>query len=174
MVRALANQVMLATIYSPNNNVYLGVVGLSDGIPLLRTVAGATQFTGVLPLNQDYRLIVFSPDQKTNYTLQVIIPARIKFAHGAYSASVDGHVSGNSVNYYLLRASAGQTMSVAILSPHNDILLTIYGLQDGSPLIRSVSGATTWTGVLPGTQDYMIEAVSVGGASNYTIQVSVH
>jgi hypothetical protein len=165
---------MLATIYSPNNNVYLGVVGLSDGIPLLRTAAGATQFTGVLPLTQDYRLSLFSPDQKSNYTLQVIIPARIKFAHGTYSASVDGHLQGNTVNYYLLRASAGQTMSVAIFSPHNDVLLTIYGMQDGSPLVRSVSGATTWTGVLPGTQDYMIEAVSVGATTNYTLQVMVN
>ena len=174
VLRAGAGQVMLATIYSPNNNVYLGVVGLSDGVPLLRTAADSTQFSGVLPLDQDYRLIVFSPDQKSNYTLQVIIPARIKFARGAYSASVDGRVQGNSVNYYLLRASAGQTMSVAILSPHNDIFLTIYGMQDGSPLVRSVSGATTWSGILPGTQDYMIEAVSEGPNSNYTLQVAVH
>jgi len=173
VVRAMANQTMLATIYSPNNNVYLGVVGLSDGIPLLRTAAGATQFTGVLPHSQDYRLTLFSPDQNSNYTLQVIIPARIKFAHGAYSASVDGYVGGKSTNYYLLRASAGQTMTVTILSPHNDVLLTIYGMQDGSPLVRYVSGATTWSGVLPGTQDYMIEAVSVGANTSYTLQVMV-
>ena len=64
-------------------------------------------------------------------------------------------------------------MSVAILSPHNNILLTIYGLQDGNPLVRSVSGATNWTGVLPGTQDYMIEAVATGATSNYIIQVMV-
>ena len=40
----------------------------------------STQFTGVLPLTPGYRLIAFSPDQKSSYTLQVIIPARIKFA----------------------------------------------------------------------------------------------
>jgi len=173
VVRAMASQTMLAAVYSPNNNVYLGVVGLSDGIPLLRTAADAVQFTGVLPLTQDYRLTLFSPDQKSNYTLQVIIPARIKFAHGASSASVEGYVMGNQTNSYLLRASAGQTMSVAILSSHNNVLLTIYGLQDGNPLVRSVSGATTWSGALPGSQDYMIEAVSTGAASSYVLQVMV-
>ncbi len=174
VVKAGGGQTMLVTVFSPGNNVYLGVVGLTDGIPLLRTVAGQSQFTGNLPLTQDYRLTLISPNQKSNYTLQVIIPARIKFAHGSYGTNVNGYVTANTTNFYLLRASAGQTMSVAILSPGSNIKLTIYGMQDGSPLVRAMNGATSWNGVLPGTQDYMIEAVSFGPASNYTIQVTVH
>ena len=51
-------------------------------------------------------------------------------------------------------------------------MLTIYGIQDGQPLIRSVTGATTFKGTLPGTQDYMIEAVGIGPGS-YVMSVSV-
>jgi len=173
LVRALRGQTMMVSVYSPNNNVYLGIVGLADGIPLIRTAADSTQFTGVLPGTQDYQISLLSPYQNSNYTLQVIIPARIQFAPGAISGSVNGFLNSGEVNYYLANARAGQQMSVSIFSPRNDILLTIYGMEDGSPLIRYVAGQSSWTGILPGTQDYMIEAVSTGPSTNYTVQVTI-
>jgi hypothetical protein len=173
LLRALAGQTMMVSVYSPGYNVYLGIVGLSDGIPLMRTAVEGTEFSGVLAMTQDYQISLFSPDQRSSYTLQVIIPARIQFAPGAISANVDGRVIGGSTNHYLLRANAGQTMSITIFSPKDDLFLTIYGMTDGNPLVRSVSGATSWSGILPGTQDYSIQVVSTGDTSNYTLQVIV-
>ncbi len=173
LVRALMGQTMMVTVYSPSNNVYLGIVGLADGIPLIRTAADSVHFTGVLQGTQDYQISLFSADQNSNYTLQVIIPARIQFAPGTISGNVNGFLNGGEVNYYLANARAGQQMSVSIFSPGNDIFLTIYGMEDGSPLIRSVAGQSSWTGILPGTQDYMIEAVSTGPSANYTVQVTI-
>jgi hypothetical protein len=172
-IRAQAGQTMLVNVYSPADNVYLGVVGLSDGVPLLRTIAEDTTFRGTLPGSQDYRLTVAAPFAPSNYTLQVIIPARIQFQHGAISTSVNGYLGGNQTNYYLARANAGQTMDVKIVSPGHSVLLTIYGLEDGTPLVRYVSGAWKWSGVLPATQDYMIEAFATGGASNYSVEVKI-
>jgi hypothetical protein len=173
VVKALANQWMLADIFSNPNNVYLGIRGLSDGIPLLRTSAGQTSFTGLLPATQDYRISVASPYQNSNYTLQVIIPARIRFAPGTYSANIPGALPAHGTNYYTAGARGGQTMNVTIISPHNDVLLTVYGMSDGQPLIRYQSGAYSWVGVLPATQDYMIEAVATGGSTNYTIALII-
>jgi len=34
-------------------------------------------------------------------------------------------------------------------------------------------GATTWTGVLPATQDYSIKAVAAVGPTNYKMDVTV-
>ncbi len=64
-------------------------------------------------------------------------------------------------------------MTVRISSPANDVLLTIYGVEDGSPLVRYESGANQWSGVLPGTQDYMIEAVATGASSPYVMDVII-
>jgi hypothetical protein len=172
-LRAQASQIMMLAVYSPHDNVYLGVVGMGDGIPLLRPSARQTQFTVKLPATQDYRITLESPNEKTNYTLQVIIPARIKFAPSAISTSVNGSLGGHETNYYLVRAFAGQKMTVKINSPGHNIFLTIYGLDDGIPLVRSVSASTEWSGILPGTQDYMIEAVNTGAASNYTLSVKI-
>jgi hypothetical protein len=173
LIRAQAGQTMLVNVYSPADNVYLGVIGVSDGIPLLRTIAEETSFRTTLPATQDYRLTVAAPFAPSNYTLQVIIPARIQFQPGATSASVNGHLGGNQTNYYLARANSGQTMDVKIVSPGNSVLLTIYGLDDGIPLVRYVSGAWQWSGVLPATQDYMIETFASDGAVNYTVEVKI-
>lgn len=167
-----ARQYLIANVYSPDNNVYLGVVA-PDGTPLLRTASGQTDFAMPLTLGGDYRLSVIAPFQKSNYSLQTIIPARIQFPAGAVSASTPGYLPGKQVNYYLAWAKAGQRMSVSLTSPHNDVFLTIYGLQDGSPLVRSMMGQTTWSDVLNLTQDYMIQAVSTGGDANYTLDLTI-
>jgi len=172
-VRAGKGQTLLANVYSPGDNVFLGLAGVSTGNIMLKPASGKTSFQGVLPATQDYRISLLESVQKTNYTLQVIIPARIQFSPGAISAKLDGFLRGGETNFYLLQAKKNQTMTVTINSPHNDIFLTIYGMEDGSPLVRSVMAQTSWSGVLPRTQDYMIEAVSTGGNASYTIKVVI-
>jgi hypothetical protein len=173
VVRAGGGQTMLVSIFSPGEIVYLGIVGLSDGVPLMRTSVAGTTFTGELPATQDYRISLFSPHQKSSYALQVIIPARIQFAAGAVSASVPGYLRGGETNFYLAHARRGQQMSVSIDSPGDDNFLTIYGMQDGSPLLRSIMAQTSWSGDLPATQDYMIQAVSTGVNANYSLQITI-
>lgn len=97
-------------------------------------------------------------------------PIRIQFEPGATSATVSGYIETHDVDRYVLRALAGQTMEVIITSPNNDVLLTIVG-ADGIPLKRYVDGTAQWRGELPSTQDYFIEAVSVGGATSYELSV---
>ncbi len=174
VLNATAGQLMMIDIMSPNQDVSLSIYGAQDKKQLIRLTSGDVNSSVVVPTTQDYILEVMSSgSQASNYSLQVVIPARITCAPGATSASVQGTVSGGEIVRYLLRAMAGQTMTVAITSPHQDVLLTMWGLTDGQPLVRSVSGATSWTGVLPATQDYVIDAVSVGGNTTYTLETTV-
>lgn len=113
-------------------------------------------------MTQEYIISIYAKGGATTFTLQVTIPARISFAAGAISGSVSGQILGRDILTYLAGASAGQTMTASIVSPKNDVFLTIYGLNDGQPLVRSALGQTTWTGKLPLTQDYVIEAVNTG------------
>lgn len=109
-----------------------------------------------------------------NFGLNVTIPVRITFAPGAVSAQVQGVTAESRVVTYLLKANGGQTMTVVLNAPPNSAGITIYGMQDGQPLIRSQSGATSWTGQLPMTQDYVIQVVPFGnGTVNYTLNVTV-
>ena len=85
--------------------------------------------TVALPSTQDYIVWVSAGNQAANFSLSVTIPSRIRFAPGGISATVDGTVSGHMQVSYILRASAGQTMTVDLIG--SNVGLTIYGLSDG-------------------------------------------
>ena len=71
-------------------------------------------------------------------------------------------------------AAANQTMTVSLNVPSSTAYLDIFGLASGT-LLSSSAKATTWTGVLPQSQDYVIEVVPNNGqVVNYSITVSVH
>ena len=100
-------------------------------------------------------------------------PKRINFAAGAISASVPGSLVSNAVDRYVLRASAGQTLTANLDSAQSQAVLMISG-ADGVVLISDNVGTTYWTGRLPKTQDYFIDAKSIAFAPvNYTLQVTI-
>jgi hypothetical protein len=160
LVRAAANQYLMAMINSANPNLSLEIRTPGGGL-LVPSSAALSSWQGNLPVGGDYQVSVVSRGGQGDFTLNVTIPVRVVFQAGAVSASLDGYVYARGVNTYLLRALKDQTMTVTISSPQNNIFLTIYGLQDGQPYIRSVTGQTSYTFKLPATQDYVIECVSV-------------
>ena len=107
--------------------------------------------------------------------VQVSLPAvqRIQFAHGAISATVQGDVAAHVSDDYILAAAAGQTMTVVIESLNSNVLLTIVG-ADGIPLTNGLmSGATSWQGELPATQDYIVRAIGTLEPAAYTLIVTI-
>jgi hypothetical protein len=174
LVGAQAGQWMMVMVSSPDGNVVLEIWGTSDGQVLARADMRQTFWQGFLPATQDYGVKAVSTAGASNYTLQVIIPERVQFAPGAISATGQGNLAPRETHEYLLRALKGQTMTVTIVSPGNLVLVEIYGIDDGQPLVRVPFGQTTWTGVLPNTQDYDIKAVSVTDlATLYSIAFTV-
>lgn len=171
VLRALADQAMAVDITSPNDDVLLDIWG-EDGLPLKRHVDDRAYWRGRLPSTQDYFIQAVSVGAATDYELHVTAFARIQFEPGATSATVTGDVEQNGIRHYVVRALAGQTMDVRITSPNNDVLLTIWG-EDGVPLKRYVDDRAEWRGELYATQDYYVEAVAVGGATNYTLAVAI-
>jgi hypothetical protein len=184
VIRALAGQTMSVNIVSATGNVILAIWG-ADGTVLLSDHAGATSWSGQLPLTQDYYIDVISAGGTTaNFTLQVIIPPqpgpgpepptkRITFAPGSISAIEQGGVDPGGIMRYLVAAMGGQTMTVDVTSPQGDVVLVIWG-ADGTVLLSDHAGATSWSGVLPTSQDYIIDVKSVGVApTSFTLQVTI-
>ncbi len=100
-------------------------------------------------------------------------PTRIEFETGATSATLWGNLAANGIHDYVAYAVEGQIMTVTIVSPLNQVHLTISGLSDGLSLVRSVSEATGWSGVLPASQDYLIQVVSGEQPESYTMNVAI-
>jgi LysM repeat protein len=106
--------------------------------------------------------------------MDVNIPARISFASGATSATVNGTLPSNGNQYYILKAQKNQNMQVQV-TPQQGIKLTVYGV-DGTVLQSGMSGAASFSGSLPSTQDYILVLSSTnnsGTAISYSLQVSI-
>ena len=177
VLRAMADQIMDASvsvpqiISRPEDVVQLVVYG-ADGTVLKSGMGGPPSFRGHLPTTQDYLLHVAASDRPVRYTLDVIIPQRITFKPGATSEAVLGSIAGGSIHHYVLRAMGNQNMSVNITSPTGDVLPTIYG-QDGTVLKRVADDSPSWAGKLPSSQDYWLNAVSLGQDTTYEIEISI-
>jgi len=106
---------------------------------------------------------------------------RVVFAKGASSATIKGTLKGGADVDYLVRAAAGQTLEVKLqgTNPQNDFNVLPPGSTDVSMFVSNITGARSWSGVLPADGDYAIRvylmrpAARRNESSNYTLTVAV-
>lgn len=164
-------QLLMASFASAAADVHMQIVDAATGKVLI--AAGGSSTQTLLPSTGDYLIQLIAGGADANFTLGVIIPSRISFSAGATSASVDGVISGRQPVMYLLRALKGQTMTVRVTSPSNGVALTIYGIDDGQPLVRADFGRDEWSGELNLTQDYMIQVMPSVESTTFSMTVTV-
>lgn len=186
VLRVLAGQTLSVNLVPVNGNARLIIYG-ADGTVLISDHADALQWSGRVPITQDYHIKVNAFDNTTpSYTLQVTVmplgpptapptpvAKRITFAPGAIAATVSGVTPAVGVDRWILAAQAGQTLTVnLIVPPGGRAALVIYG-ADGTVLISDHASAMQWNGHLPKTQDYHIDVKPETGAVSYTMQVTI-
>ncbi|MCL5997132.1 MAG: NBR1-Ig-like domain-containing protein [Chloroflexi bacterium] len=174
LIRALKGQTMVVTLSGPESNLRLQVLLRGTRDPLRGQASNEWYWRGALPANGDYVIRVTSNNATARYAFTVQVPYRISFARGAVSGLVQGKTNDRRTVTYLVRARQGQNMTVELAVPRDAAALTIYGLEDGQPLVRAPMGQTTWTGRLPATQDYVIDVVpGVDGTIDFSLRVTV-
>lgn len=89
--------------------------------------------------------------------------SRIRFARGRTSATVAGNLASGASRAYVLGASAGQTMTVRVTSTNGRVWVDIGGNDVGK-------GETI---NLRSTDDYIITVHNDGGATRYSLYVSI-
>jgi heat shock protein HslJ len=80
---------------------------------------------------------------------------RIRFAPGTTSASIAGNLAASESDQYLLRALAGQTMSLNLTLTEGQAILVVWG-EDGDVLLSDHAEVSSFERELPTTQDYFI------------------
>ncbi len=98
--------------------------------------------------------------------------SRIQFVAGGTSAVLNGNIDSGQTLYYVLQASATQTMNVKVWSPNADVYLGIFG-ADGQVLLSNTTQDTLWSGTLPATQDYFLSLTAADGATSYSLSVEI-
>jgi hypothetical protein len=156
---------------SPNNDVTLGVFE-PNGNTLLDPTSKLRAWQMVLPATELYTIQVIGGATTESFTLTVKLPVLVYFASGATSATLNGTTVNGYLFSYALNCAAGQTMTANLNVPSSTATIDIYGLSSGT-LLDVSAGYNAWTGVLPQTQDYVIEVVPANNlVVNYSLTVS--
>jgi len=100
-------------------------------------------------------------------------PIRVLFEPGTDRITIDGRVGTDLSQSYVLGASAGQRMAVALSQPSGEISvdLSVRG-PDGAEIVRSTE---SWSGVLEADGDHVITVSSILtlGDKDYRMTVSI-
>lgn len=170
VVNAMEEQLMEVSVDSqqPAQLVVYGV----DGTVLRSGMGEGSFFRGELPSTQDYIVKVSAGQQAAGeYSLSVLIPARITFDAGEISAEVSGELGETDAVFYVIRAMAGQTMQVDV-TPDDALQTSIYGV-DGSVMKSGMGGGPDYTGELTISQDYIIMVRTGPEASDYEMEITI-
>jgi hypothetical protein len=169
VLEAKAGQLMDVMVDSANPGVHLTITGANG--TFLGSAQDHSGWRGFLPATQDYYINVTKPMGAT-YHLSVTIPEQIQFARGATSDVLNNSLAPHESRTYLVKASAGQRMSVNVKSA--SATLTIYGV-DGTVLANgNMSGAKAWSGRLPRTEGYIIRVNNhSSSAINYNMAIAI-
>ncbi|HZM20508.1 MAG TPA: LysM peptidoglycan-binding domain-containing protein [Anaerolineales bacterium] len=98
---------------------------------------------------------------------------RINIPAGTNTVTLSGTVTASGKARYVLAATQGQTLSIKVTGPANELALAVY--QPNGSAIKAQDTTLTWSGTIPTTGDYIIELVSVLVVSNksYTMEVTL-
>ncbi len=168
---AFAGQTMIVDATSSRGKIALSIMGRSTGDELI-SGGNATHWQGELPATQDYRIRVAAQGGTAEYQLDITIPATLQIPTKGQPTTVAGRVKPGQKVLYLLPGHAGERVAVSVASPDGQALLAIYGLENNAFLVPDVARTTSWAGMLPQEQDYVIEVGSGGAASDYTLQIA--
>ncbi len=168
---AAQSQPLTLLLDSTNDDVTLGVFG-PGGEKLLDPASKVALWQMVLPSTGLYTIQVIGGATSEDYLLTFKLPLRVNFAPGATSVTLNGTTVRGYLFSYAVACSGGQTMTASLNVPATTAALDIYGMTTGT-LLDISANVNTWTGLLPRTQDYVIEVVPAGGqVVNYALTVS--
>jgi heat shock protein HslJ len=98
---------------------------------------------------------------------------RIRFAAGATSATLTGTLAASESDQYVLRALAGQTLSLDLAFTEGQAILVVWG-EDGDVLLSDHAEVSSFRRALPRTQEYFIQVKGrPDGNTSYTMTVSI-
>ncbi|MGD0613322.1 MAG: hypothetical protein ABSB41_17630 [Anaerolineales bacterium] len=170
---AQQSQPLILLLGSPNNDVTLGVFE-PNGSKLLDPANQWTRWEYLLPRTEMYTIQVIGGAMTENYTLTIKVAQVVNFAAGTTSITLTGSTINGYVFSYGLYCLAGQTMTASLNVSSSTAYIDIFGIASGT-ILGAAAKASTWTGVLQESQEYVIEVVpSNGQVVNYSLQVSIH
>lgn len=100
-------------------------------------------------------------------------PIRLNFPNGSGNLTQTGTVSLQNKVRYVLTASQGQTLTIKVTAPANEVALAVFGPNNVT--LKLQDATLTWNGTISVSGDHFIDIVSVQTATTktYTLEVGL-
>lgn len=178
LLEASAGQQFVASVTSPNSDVYFSLVSPS-GEPLARAQNGTQSVDLILPESGDYTILISVPadTSDTTYTFTVSIVSTptvvpIRFEAGATQTTVTSYTQEGTFPRYTFEALQGQTARISITS-EGDVANWGLTAPDGTPIKRIASEARSAEFELPLTGEYSISIGSPTAGASYQLTLEI-
>jgi len=168
-----SGQLTFVTADSASRTVMFSLSG-ANGQILVSPDQKVASWRGYLPATQDYIVRLVGGATAENFQVTFVIPARISFAKGATSGGVYTTLAPGQVQSYVVNAGGGVPMLVN--TDNYNTTITIFGASDGTVLVSNWSatkGLPGWQGMLPSSQDYVIQVIAPGSAQTIELIISI-
>ncbi len=170
---AFMNQNFLVLLTSDSGTSVLSVRDVYGNV-FLDANQRQTSHNMYLPRTATYYVGIHSTGYAENFTLQIFIPARVTIPTGQYAAVMSGSIGAYGVVGYTAYMYQGQTARIDDYSGAKPTsFLRVSGLQTGIVYMDYTAYSPSWYAVVPATQDYLIEVISIDQPSNYRLTVYV-
>ena len=179
-LRAGAGQTMAIALESVEANAVFSVFAPDQ---TLISNSGVTTFAGTLPTSGDYLVEVAAVRGNATYRMDVqivgpfpVTPSpvgverRVEFEPGTDHGFVEGGIVLGTADRFVLRASAGQSMSISVVSLEDNAVVRVYGPEGGE---LPGGGGDWFSGTLPADGDYVVEVTSVHGNATYAAIIQI-
>lgn len=101
-------------------------------------------------------------------------PETVEVTPGSSPKTVDGTLKPGGIANYVLRADAGQRLSLGVNSLFRNAVLSVFGLDDSVQLVSRNEYMSTWDGIVPTSQDYAIKVITLAGNDlKYTLSIQL-
>ena len=145
-----------------------------DGLLISGDIEEPFFWRGQLPSSTNGVLRVIGGTERLIFSILAEVPAQIQLAEESKFESLQGQVSPEDRDAeYLLRPLEGETLTLKVNAPNNDVLLSATGVQDGQLYLGIPASLGGYTIDLPDTQDYLIAVLGTGPETQFTLDVSV-
>jgi hypothetical protein len=156
-------------------------IGGMDGTVLRSGMGAGANFSEVVPASQDYIITLRAGDLAADFNLRVMIPMQLKLASGATVLGAKGHLNPHQSLDYTVRAYWGQALMVNAVATAGKgkpdggapaLQLVIYGV-DGTVLRSGMGEGSSFRGVVPVSQDYLISVRAGETGADFSLTVII-
>lgn len=128
-------------------------------------------------------ILVTTPTIFPKPALSEVRKERVQFKSGTSGTTLQGTIKGEQTVHYLIRANAGQTMTVNLSTNNGGNSFNIFAPgtlpgNDAAMFIGDING-NRYEGTLPSTGDYLVQVFLVRSAArrnevaNYRLQINI-